>query len=142
MNVDYLEKEIIPQRKKEIEEGKNLSTIQPIYVVLDLMECFISGHTDITSITNNKGLEMEWGYIDQALDLDDSTREFMTSNDGMDDPYEVTRFFIDRVVAFFLTSKAAHEYLEYQKHNLTNGYVYVFYSGYRNHQMDKLLGNE
>ncbi len=36
MNIDFLQKEIIPLREMEIEEGKNCATRQPIYVVLDL----------------------------------------------------------------------------------------------------------
>jgi hypothetical protein len=57
----------------------------------------------------------------------------------MEDPCEVTRFYTDRIVAFFLTSEAAHEYLKKQAHNLDDPYVYVFYAGYGNQQMDMLF---
>lgn len=140
MNIDFLQKEIIPQRDKEISEGKNSATSQPIYVVLDLCENFVSGHSDFTSITNNKGRKMEFGYIDESLEPED--REFSSSDENMISPIDVTRFYTDRIIAFFLTNKGAHEYLEYQKHNLNAGYVYVFHSGYRNAEMDELLGGK
>jgi len=105
MNLNYLIDTIIPQREKEIEEGKNAGTRQPIYVVLDLQEHAISGHTDYSLITNHKGKRLEHGYI-------------------------------------FLTRKAAEEYMEYQRHNLRDAYIYTFYSGYRNLEMDSLLNDK
>jgi hypothetical protein len=137
MNLDYLQKQIIPLRKKEIEKGKNLATRQPIYVVLDLQEHFVSGHSDYSSYTNNRGKVFTYGYIDESLDSE--CRQFKVSEKRMKSPSEVTRFYTDRIVAFFLTSKGAHDYLKYQKHNLSNAYVYVFYSGYANKEMDALL---
>jgi len=141
MNLGYLKNEVLPIREQEIKEGKNLSTRQPIYVVLDLQENIISGHSeDYSPITNYKNKPMELGYIDESLDYEEM--EFKLSDKGMKKPLEITRFFTDRIIAFFLTSKSAHEYLEYQAHNLTNPYVYVFYSGYKNIEMDNLLGDE
>jgi hypothetical protein len=140
MNLNYLKNEIIPQREKEIAEGKNLGTRQPIYVVLDLTECFVSGHSDYSSNTNKQGKPFEYGYIDMALDFE--SREFRETDKEIEKPEAVTKLYFDRVIAFFLISKGAHEYLEYQKHNLTNPYVYVFYSGYGNIEMDNLLQNK
>jgi hypothetical protein len=140
MDIDYLTSEILPQRKLEMKQGKNLSTRQPIYVVLSLVEHFCSGHNDFSMSTNLKGIEGENGYLD--MDKEPEARVFKESDARMKKPEEVTRFYTDRFVAFFLTSKAAHDYLKYQNHNLDQGYVYVFYSGYANQQMDKLLTNE
>jgi hypothetical protein len=140
MNLDYLINEILPVRKKEIEDGKNLSTRQPIYVVLDLQVNYCSGHSEFSPSTNYKGKNWEFGYFDGSLDCED--REFCIDSNGMKSPEEVTRFYTDRIIAFFLTSKAAHSYLKFQSHNLSDAYVYVFYSGYANYQMDKLLNNE
>lgn len=137
MNLEYLVNQVLPQRAREIEEGKNLATRNPIYVVLDLVEKFCTGHTDYELTTNLKGIHMEFGYIDQ--DLESESQEFLTKPDGMEDPCEVTRFYTDRIVAFFLTSEAAHEYIKKQSHNLGQSYVYVFYAGYGNHQMDMLF---
>jgi hypothetical protein len=140
MDLNYLVEEVLTQRKKEIEQGKNLSTRQPIYVVLDLQENYTSGHTDYSLTTNYKDVQHEHGYLDDSLESE--AKVFKKSVKGMRKPEEVTRFYTDRIIAFFLTSKAAHEYLQYQKHNLSNGYVYVFYSGYGNYQMDMLLKNQ
>jgi hypothetical protein len=141
MDINYLVNEVLPQRKKEIEEGKNASTRQPVYVVLDLDMQVCSGHNDFSITSNLKEKEQEFGYIDNSLDCE--CREFKESPRSMRQPQEVTRFWTDRFIAFFFTSKAAHEYLEYQSHNLSSeAYVYVAYSGYRNLEMDNLLKNE
>lgn len=141
MDLKYLKKEILPQRKKEIAEGLNLGTRQPIYVVLDLDYNFIGGH-DMEGwlsgeMLNHARKASESGYVDTALDCED--REFNEEPDGMDKPEEVTKIYTDRVVAFFLTRQGAEAYLEYQKHNLKEAYVYTFYSGYANHEMDAIL---
>ena len=137
MNIDYLKNEIIPLREREIEDGKHLSTRNPIYVVLDLQENIVSGHSDYSSVTNYKGLDYEFGFVDDGIDFE--SKEFKESDEGMIEPTEITRFYTDRIIAFFLTSKAAHEYLEYQSHNLQKPYVYVFNCGYRNIEMETLL---
>lgn len=139
-NLDYLKNEILPQREKEIEEGKNAMTRQPIYVVLDLQEHCISGHEQDYSLhTNLKEMQPKFGYKYQ-----DAEGEWIFS---LEDQHcvtdEVTLFYTDRIVAFFFTRKGAEEYLEYQKHNLTeNAYIYTFYSGYANQEMDKLLNGQ
>jgi len=139
MNIDYLQQEILPLREQEIKEGKNECTAQPIYVVMDLQENIVSGHSDFSPSTNYKRLPFEFGYIDSGIAGE--KRAFKKKKKGMILPEKVTRFYTDHITAFFLTSKGAHDYLEYQKHNLTNAYVYVFYSGYGNSEMDKLLKN-
>ena len=139
MNLNYLQEVIIPRREQEIKDGKNLATRQPIYVVLDLHENYVSGHSGYTNSTNYKGKPFEFGYIDNALDSE--SMEFSEEDTGMELPVEITRFWTDRIIAFFLTSEAAHKYLSYQSHNLKDAYVYVFYSGYGNHEMDTLLCN-
>ena len=138
MNIGYLKTEIIPIREKEIEEGKNLATLNPIYVVLDLCEQFVSGHTDYTPTTNYKGKLPEFGYFDTDGDPDE--REFENVGMGLNvEP--VTKFYTDRIVAFFLTSQGAYDYLKYQSHNLRDPYVYVFNVGYRNYEMNVLFND-
>jgi hypothetical protein len=139
MDLNYLQNEIIPKREQEIKDRKNLGTRQPIYVVLDLQENIIEGHTDYSPSVNYYGKDWIHGYADE--DLDSENMEFSDTTNGMKKPKEFTKFYTDRIIAFFLTSEAAHDYLKYQSHNLSDAYVYVFYSGYANHQMDKLLCN-
>ena len=139
MDLTYLQNEIIPKREQEIKEGKNLATKQPIYVVLNLQENYCSGHSDYSNSTNYKDKGWDFGYID--TNLDDECQEFKKYKGKMKRPEAVTRFYTDRIIAFFLTSEAAHDYLKYQNHNLYKTYVYVFYSGYGNKEMDKLLCN-
>jgi hypothetical protein len=138
MNIDYLQKEIIPQRNREIEDGKNLDTRQPIYVVMDMRTHITEGHSEYLHTTNEKDREKVWGYADFSLYPEE--REFKKTAKGMEQPKEITEFYTDHPVAFFLTSRAAYEYLQYQRHNLSKeAYVYVFHSGYRNREMDNLL---
>lgn len=138
MNIEYLQKEILPQRSKEFQEGKNLGTARPIYVVLDLREQIMSGHSEFSPSTNLKGIQCMFGYYDESLDCED--REFKKSDKNMKSPIAITRFYTDNIVAFFLTSKAAHKYLKYQSHNLSKrAYVYVFNAGYANYEMENLL---
>lgn len=140
MNIEYLKNHILPQREQEIKEGRNLCTRQPIYVVLDLTENVVTGHSEYTASTNYLGRDWEYGYIDNSLDAEDMV--FTPTDEGMKEPKEITRFFTDRIIAFFLTSEAAHDYMDYQSHNLMNPYVYVFYTGYGNKQMDELFKGE
>lgn len=138
MNLNYLINTILPQRSKEIKEGKNRGTSNPIYVVMNISVWFCSGWNDYTMNTNLANIEPEEGYIDLAKD--DEERKFKMSDKGMKRPEQVTKYYIDRPVAFFLTSKAAHEYLKYQSHNLhKKAYVYVFHAGYRNLEMENLF---
>jgi len=139
MDLNYLQNVLLPKREAEIKEGKNLCTRQPIYVVLEVQENIVSGHSEYSPSTNYKGKGFEFGYVD--MDLDCECPEFMPTDDKMSSPEEITRFWTDRIVAFFLTSEAAHDYLKYQSHNMKSPYVYVFYSGYGNREMDALLCN-
>lgn len=127
--------EILEVREQEIKDGKNLATAQPIYIVYDLQECWANAHTEIGGNMNHKDKNSEEGWVDESED----EMEFYKSEDNLKNPREVTRFWIDRYVAIFLTSEAAHDYLKYQKHNMSEGYVYVHHSGYANHQMNSLL---
>lgn len=136
MNIKYLQEVIIPQREKEIEEGKNAGTRQPIYVVFNTRESIAFDHVELNYRTYS-GKSYEYGYFD----IDEDYREFKSSKRGMSRPEPCTRFYTDEIVAFFLTRKGAEEYLQYQSHNLTEPYIYTFYSGYANEEMDKLLEN-
>lgn len=136
MDLNYLQNVILPKREKEISEGKNLATRQPIYVVYQLEEKACEGHSEfLGSNTNHKGKEPKHGYIQR----DYGEPEFKESDEGMERPQAVTIFWIDRAVAFFFTSEEAHAYLDYQGHNLDEGYVFVHYTGYANREMDALL---
>ena len=158
MNIKYLKEALIPQRELEIKNGDNLATRNPIYVVYSLRDQYVSGHSDYSPITNLKGLSPESGYLYKRPDWDEPQfclnqdgsdleidEEELEDEDGMpytddrDEPEEMTRIWIDHLEAIFLTSKAAYDFMEYQKHNLSNPYVYVHCAGYRNHEMDMLF---
>lgn len=136
IDVHYLN-EVLCKREKEIEEGKNLATSPPMYVVLSMFALYCEGHSDMSGLSqgNLRGKNPEFGYLDRA----DSEPEFEECKRGMCRPESVTRFWIDRPTAFFLTSEGAHDYLKYQHHNLTHGYVYVFSTGYSNREMEQIF---
>lgn len=124
--------EILPQRIKEIESKQNAATRNPLYVVYSLIEQGCSGHSDISITVNLKGRPCEFGYIDALSD----EPEFKVSDEGMGNPEEIIRFWKDRFVAYFFTRTGAEEYLVYQKHNLTDAYIYVHSSGYANREAE------
>jgi hypothetical protein len=135
MNLEYLKNEILPVREQEIKDGKNLMTPNPIYLVYSLRDMACEGHSEYLGATNNKGKEPEHGYIDRA----ESEPDFELTDKGMENPAEVTQFWIDEYKAIFLTSEAAHEYCKYQAHNMNEPYVFVHHTGYSNHQMESLF---
>lgn len=141
MNLEYLKNKIIPQRKKEIENGENACTAQPIYIVYNTEHDFISGHDDEGWYGGSTlvGKTSEVGYIDTGVDSED--RDFCKDSDEMITPEEVTKIYSQRFTALFFTRKGAEDYLKYQKHNLTEPFIYTHYSGYANREMDDLLQN-
>lgn len=142
MDLNYLVNVVLPARKLEFIEGNHNSVRHPIHVVMDLTMHVTQEHSNyLKNYTNLKEKPIEFGYIDDGLDSEN--QEFKKDPYGMIDPLEITRFWTDTPVAFFLTNYAAHRYLEYQKHNLSpEAYVYTFDTGYRNDQMDQLFKNE
>ncbi len=138
MNIKYLNDYIIPQREEEVNLGYNFATNNPIYIVFDLIERITSEHSDYDLTCNYADKPMTFGYIDTALD----EPVFSESNFEMESPEEVTKFYTDRVVSIFLTYKSAREYLEYQKHNMENPYIYCFNAGYRNIEADNLFNKK
>lgn len=141
MNKEYLN-ELLVIRKQEIKDGKNAATNQPIYVVLDLQEKCAFTHDEINSDTNRRGKEPVQGWIDSEHD---GEPDFITDEleaVEMKNAIEVTTFWIDSIAAFFITRQGAESYLKYQKHNLTEPYIYTFSTGYANYEMNKLLNNQ
>lgn len=133
--MEYL-KEQWEKRQAEIKDGKNLGTRYPVYVVMSLRKHSIPGkYADYLSKTNFKSYPAREGYIDRAAD----EPEIQLTDYGMEAPEAWTDFYTDDPRAFFITSEAAHEYIEYQSHNMFEPYVYVFYTGYGNRQMDKIM---
>lgn len=128
--IDFL-KEIKAERKKE-----ETATRTPVYIVYDLVERFIAGHNDDYELTPNlRRKQKEFGYL---VGEDSEDFEFAYERDTEEDE-EFTRYWTDRFVAMFFTRKAAKEYMQYQKHNLSDPYIYEEYPGYHNRQMDKFF---
>ncbi|MEL6661234.1 MAG: hypothetical protein AAFR36_32610 [Bacteroidota bacterium] len=126
---------ILQQRAEEIASGKNAATRNPIYVVYSLCDMYCSGHTEISILSNLKGRDSETGYLDREFE----EPEFELTDEDMKEPMEVTRFWIDRFAAFFFTRKGAEDYMEYQRHNLTNPYIYVHSPGYANREAELIF---
>ncbi len=139
MDLEYLKQEIIPQREQEIKLGDNQGTAYPIYMVYIPEENYIEGEAVYSLPISSSGRRPEVGYI---LEDDFGGGEFIEGlPDDDDEEHKIlTRFWVDRYKAVFLTRKAAQEYLQYQSHNLREAFIYVEYAGYDNRQMEKLLG--
>lgn len=142
MNIEFL-KQRINIRNKEIEEGKNAGTKNPIYFVYSMREEFLSGHCiDRSPITNKRGMAHENLYIKKEWDEGAELFEKIPEDGDEDNYEEVTRIWLDDFKALFLTREAAENYLKYQSHNLNNPYIYTHYAGYRNWEFDNLLFDE
>jgi hypothetical protein len=148
MNIEFLESEIIPQREKEIANGKDAWwTKDPIYVVYDLTEHVTTYDSEYSFCCTLSEKENEHGrYVcyDEDGGIINEWEEWYESEysefiEDYDNP-EITRFFCDRFVAVFFTRKAAEEYMQYQSHNLSdNAFIYVHNVWYSNYEMDNLL---
>lgn len=156
MNLDFL-KQRIEIRNKEISEGKNLSTLNPIYIVCTKNENFVEGFIQKARLSSEHSghiginfspcfseidynVKFVHGYFDESEEPDE--RKFRKSSNRMKNPVEVTMFESVMYRAFFLTSEAAHDYIKYQAHNLYKPFVFVHYAGYRNWEFDNLMFDE
>lgn len=151
-------------RKKEIEEGKNALTACPVYVVYDSCANLAMGHQDWPLTTSKlDGREDRWGLLvrdnagefaefiveDELFPDESYYEEANRILENYQDTYEVlddwdieeaTEFYVDRFVAVFLTSEAAHEYIDRQRHNMEKPFVFVEYAGYGNNHFEQIFG--
>lgn len=145
--------QILLQRWSEIEAGKNYGTRYPVYAVYTMDYLYFDLNQDlyvpsfnrcgleaVTGYLYNNGSEYEFcetedelvKYVNEHFD-----KEFDDISEIDEDHYsEVQKIAKERLVAIFLTSEAAHNYMERQKHNLSQPYVYVESTGYANYQFE------
>lgn len=142
MNIEFLNQRI-EIRNKEIADGKNAGTQNPIYFVYSMREEFLSGHcTDRSPITNNRGMSHKNLYIKKEWEEDAELFEEIPDDENENDYEEITRIWIEDFKALFITREAAEDYLKYQAHNLNNPYIYTHYVGYRNWEFDNIMFDE
>lgn len=142
MNIEFLNQRIAI-RNKEIADGKNAGTQNPIYFVYSMREEFLSGHcTDRSPITNNRGMAHENLYIKKEWEEDAELFEEIPDGENEYEYEEITRIWIDDFKALFITHEAAEDYLKYQAHNLNNPYIFTHYAGYRNWEFDNIMFDE
>ncbi len=142
MDIKYLQEKIIPQREKEIEEWKNASTRQPIYIVYNVVEScttFDSHYSNLEDLTLHQYKPEHWYFKWEKEGWDSEDYEWVEDYENA----EISKFFRDVFTAIFFTRKWAEEYMKYQSHNLSDkAYIYTHCSGYANHEMDSLLNNK
>lgn len=148
-NVGHLLSEVLPQRKLDIENGKNYGTRQPIWMIFNTRSYWVSGHSDFSPDHSLQNKGCDYGYYNSDLDSED--REFIFVQElldelGLEDSYSVpsnyervTQYYVSEYVAMFFTNEDAEDYLRYQSHNLTDPIKFVHYTGYRNAAMDYLF---
>ena len=160
---------ILTARAQEISQGLSAYTACPIYVVYSI-DTRAAARCDWDLSTSRKKTADTPGYLindpygmdgaefiseadyehDRFELLTDEARDiisfFKENNESVDEEYpdayveEAQEFYTDRLVAIFLTKEAASAYMEGQKHNIGDGFIYVENAGYRNFQLETLLG--
>lgn len=143
--------EVFIKRWKEIEEGKNHGTRYPVYCVYAMEYLYFDRDQDIfINEFNRCGIDPVNGFLYNSpfeyefFETEDELIKYVSEYFGkdyndiseIDDCYysEVQQIAKERLVAVFLTSEAAHNYIE--RHNLSQPYVYVESSGYANYQFE------
>jgi len=137
MNENFY-KEVCEKRAQEIQEGKNRATDLPIYIVYDAKWYIVQGWSNITPALSHKYPNWEYGYYDESLEPE--SREFCSYDSGMEDPVECSKFYADDFITCCFTLEAAEAFIEAEKHNYSEMYVYVEYAGRRNTQFQNLFG--
>ena len=143
---------ILIKRWTEMEEGKNYGTCCPVYCVYTMdylyfyrdQDVFINNYNrcgidPVNGFLYNNGSEYE--FCETETELVKYVNEHFGKDYDIDDIDEddysvVQKIAKERLVAMFLTSEAAHNYMERQKHNLSQPYVYVESTGYANYQFE------
>jgi hypothetical protein len=137
-------------RQQEIEEGKNAATVPPIYVVLERIFSVCEITSDYSQGTTVFDDDEEYVRVNSdgdempAEQSRDKWREVIAVDEVLYYPV-VKKSFHDRFVTVAFTRKAAEDYIEMDRHNLTNPRIYVFGVNRRNIELlelIKLLGDK
>ncbi len=140
-------------RQREIEEGKNLATSFPLYIVYDEIKSYHEGDSDYdvtTSLFSNNRDTYCYAYSYDGDGVELTEQEYEDYTPTEDDPpkekFECVRVgYHDRFITCCFTWEAAEIFIENERHNLTKPRIYVAHIPWRNVQLReiaKLLGDK
>jgi len=160
----YMMREIKEQRAKEIEEGLNYSTAEPLYVVYSIRATVREHDSSYNGCTSRLYQEQRFGYYHRDLEKfiteDEDPHNFGMIKSAYDNDRDVTLLEFDdeegveyQVEEFeplveeyhdvfqsaFFTRKAAEAFIEMNKHNMNLPYIYVEHIERRNVEFNGLL---
>lgn len=128
------------QRQKEIALGENLSTRNPIYVVYDQIYTVCEHDTIYEQNTTHFSVKEKF------------VRHDYNGGEKAAEPYSqkwydkvgkwspvVKKSFHDRFVTVCFTRQAAKDFIEAERHNLTNPRIFVEYAQTRNKELLEVL---
>ena len=121
------------QRQKEIENGENAITTNPIYVVYDIVTsiCEPSDYSQSSSIFSYNDKQM-W-----LSEYDNDVFEDVEDEDENDRRIQIS--YHDRFITFAFIRADALEYIEKDKHNLNNPKIFVHHIPNKNQEVLAIL---
>lgn len=133
------------RRQKEISEGKNAGTRNPLYVVYDQIQTYCEHDTSLDQSTT------VFNHEDEFVRFDSEGNEKKAEANPDNWGYEkgkwsavVKKSFHDRFVTVCFTRKGAEDFIKAERHNLNKPRIYVEYAERRNielHEVLKALGD-
>jgi hypothetical protein len=141
-NMDLIN-EIKTVRQQEIQDNNNAWTVPPLYVVLDVVISVTEHNSDYSQSTS------VFNYQDEYIRADDegSEIEAETNTDTWNEPITIEdteyrpvmrKGYHDRFITVCFTRKSAEEFIERERHNLSNPRIYVYGIPRRNIELVEL----
>lgn len=146
--------ELSRQRQKEIKEGKNLITTYPIYEIYSIGKFYKEEDSDCggcmtksSEFRNPKrvAIDSDDGHV-LYLDDDEDMKNIVEREDGYFDTENeilysrvLDEYYYDVFQTFCFTRKDAEFFLERNKHNMSEAFIFVNHIPYQNGAMQQFL---
>lgn len=118
------------ERQQEIRDGKHLATFPPLYVVYDQRE---------TCCEPDTGFDQSTSLFDERSEV-----KYVEKDDSWEPGEELSVSYHDVFVTVCFTRAGAEDFIQAERHNLSNPRIYVHYIPRRNHELvaiGKLFGD-
>lgn len=131
------------QRQLEIYNDEHLCTYPPLYVVYDVIETCCehdSGFSGSTSLKYDECKYLRYFDEDNWIEAEKDTENWnnVLYLDEMEFSSVLKVSFHDKFITCCFTKMAANDYIQREKHNLNNPYIFVHHIPYRNIQLTEI----
>ena len=135
--------EIKTVRQQEIQENKNAWTVPPLYVVLDVVISVTEHNSDYSQSTSVFDYQDEYIRADEEgseLEAEENTDKWDETITVEETEYRpvMRKGYHDRFVTICFTRKSAEDFIERERHNLSNPRIYVYGIPRRNIELVEL----